>query len=103
MWTELRFGLASALLAAGLLVMCTGLLGTIRFRDTLQRLHAAAVNDTLGLLLIVCSLMLAEGWSFTSVKFLLVLVFLWIASPVSSHLIARCAYLSGDGKKEAHR
>ena len=29
------------------------------------------------------------GWGFTTLKIALIAVFLWLASPVSSHLIAR--------------
>lgn len=101
MWNEIRFGLAGALMLLSLLTLCTGVLGTFRFRDALQRMHSAAVNDTLGLLLAVCSLMLAEGLSFTSVKYLLVLIFLWVSSPVSSHLVAQLEYRSRvPGKEE---
>jgi len=89
MLSEIRYGLAAVLLAAGVLSLVTGVLGVYRFRDTMQRMHAAAVNDTLGLFLCAASVILAEGISFTSVKILLVVVFLWIASPMSSHLIAQ--------------
>ena len=86
---SVRFYLAAALMAAALFVFFTGVLGTWRFRYCLNRLHAAAVNDTLGLLLALASLIVAKGISFLSLKYVLVLVLLWIASPVSSHLIAR--------------
>lgn len=89
MWNEFRFALASLLMATALLTLFSGVLGVFRFQDSLQRIHAASVNDSLGLFLAMSSLALAEGWSFTSLKFFLVLVLLWIASPVSSHLIAR--------------
>ena len=94
MWNEIRFGLASLLMLFSLLVFCSGVLGVFRFPETLQRLHAAALNDTLGLLCALCSLALAQGADFTSLKMLLILVFLWIASPVSSHLTAQLEYRS---------
>lgn len=89
MWNELRFGLALALMAASMLTLISGVAGVFRFHDALQRMHAAAVNDTLGLFLAVCSLIVAEGFRFVSLKLALVLIFLWIASPVSSHMIAQ--------------
>ena len=100
MIAEIRYGVAALLMILSLFTVCTGVLGIFRFRDTLQRMHAAAVNDTLGLLLALCSLAVAEGFTFTSLKFALVLIFLWIASPVSSHLIARLEASSRSGKKE---
>ena len=90
MWIEaVRFGISAALMLAALLTLCTGVLGIYRYKYCLNRMHAAAVNDTLGILLAVCSLIVAQGFDFVSLKLLLVVIFLWIASPVSSHLIAR--------------
>ncbi len=86
---EVRFLLSPLLMAAALFTLCTGVLGTWRFRYCLNRLHAAAVNDTLGLLLAMASLITAEGLTLTSLKFLVILVLLWISSPLSSHLIAQ--------------
>ena len=34
-------------------------------------------------------LMILSGFNFTSLKMLLVIVFLWFASPVASHMLAR--------------
>ncbi|MBQ9211210.1 MAG: monovalent cation/H(+) antiporter subunit G [Clostridia bacterium] len=103
MWNNIRFGLAAGLMFLSLFTLCTGVLGVFRFRDTLQRMHAAAVNDTLGLLLAICSLVLAQGADFTSLKLILVVVFLWVASPVSSHLIAQLEVRSRRAEKEAKR
>ena len=83
------FGAVLIFAAGALLVLCTGTAGVWRFRNCLSRLHAAAVNDTLGLGLAMLSLIVGEGFTFLSLKYLLVLIFLWAASPVSSHLIAK--------------
>lgn len=99
MWNDIRFALAALLMILSMLTLCTGILGVFRFHDTLQRMHAAAVNDTLGLFLALCSLALAQGTDFTSLKFGLILVFLWISSPVSSHLIAQMEVRSRQKKE----
>lgn len=39
-------------------------------------------------------LMIANGWDATTAKMGLVIVFLWCASPVSSHMIARLEYVT---------
>ena len=52
-------------------------------------MHAAAMNDTLGILFVLLGLMVLKGMTMISLKFLLIILFLWFASPVSSHLIAR--------------
>ncbi len=89
MWTEVRYALGAALMIGSLFTLLTGVLGTYRFQDALQRMHAAGVNDTLGIFLAISALVLAEGFSFTSFKFILIIVFLWISAPVSTHLLAR--------------
>ena len=97
---SLRFWVSAVLMAAALFVFVTGVAGTWRFRYCLNRLHAAAVNDTLGLLLAMTSLIAAEGFSFLSLKLALVLILLWIASPVSSHLIAQMEVRSAPELKD---
>ena len=84
-----RFAVSAVFMAAALVTLCTGVLGAFRFRYVLNRMHAAAVNDTLGILLAATSLIIASGFTWTSLKILLTVIILWISSPVSSHLIAR--------------
>lgn len=45
--------------------------------------------------------MIINGVNFTSLKMLLVILFLWCASPVSSHLIARLEVATNE-ELEAH-
>lgn len=85
----IRFVLTAALLLGGLFLMMTGVLAQYRFRYVLNRMHAASMGDSLGLLLIVCGLCLNAPDGYVVVKFLLVSFFLWITSPTGSHLIAR--------------
>ena len=84
-----RFVISAVLMAAALATLVTGVLGVFRFRYVLNRMHAAAVNDTLGILLAVLSLIVAWGFTWTSLKLVLIVIVLWLSSPVSSHLIAR--------------
>ena len=64
-------------------------------------MHAAALIDTLGLFFIVLGLIIAKGFTLedgsldvTSIKLACVVVFLWITSPVSSHIIGEIIYLT---------
>ena len=85
----IRFILSAALIIAGLLVMCLGVIGVYRFKYVLNRMHAAAMNDTMGIALVMLGLIVMSGFTFTSLKLLLVIIMLWLSSPVSSHLIGR--------------
>ena len=85
----IRYGLAALLEIAGLFVLLSAVLGLFRFRYALSRIHAAALADTLGILLMLCGLMVASGFTVTSLKMAAVIALLWCASPVASHLIGR--------------
>lgn len=74
---------------AGLCCLVSGVVGVFRFKYSLSRIHAAALLDTVGMLLMLLGVMFAIGWSLATFKILVVIAFLWLTSPVSSHLIGR--------------
>lgn len=85
----IRFLVGTVFLIAGLVMFGLELYGSFRFKFVLNRMHAAAIGDTLGLGISLIGLMIFAGFSYTSLKMALVIIFLWCASPVSSHLISR--------------
>ena len=80
--------LGLALLLFGLFVFFTVVLGLYRLDYALNRMHAAAVGDALGIFCILAGLILLHGLTLSAAKALLILLFLWMTSPVASHLIA---------------
>lgn len=84
-----RFIASALCLGVGLICVGFGLLGAYRFRFVLNRMHCASVIDTMGMLFILLSLMIASGSPAWLPKLLLLLVFLWIGSPIASHLVSR--------------
>lgn len=85
----MQFLLGTGLLLFGMSVFVLELIGTFKFKYVLNRMHAAAVGDTFGIGVSLLGLMILSGFKFVTLKMGLVIVFLWLASPVSSHLIAR--------------
>ena len=83
-----KFIFAALFMFAGLLSLLATTVGLFRFHYVLNRIHVAAKCDTFGVLLSFLSLMIIFGWSTASLKLFLIIVFLWIANPVSSHLVA---------------
>lgn len=73
----------------GLCCLVSGVVGVYRFKYALSRIHAAALLDTVGILMMLLGVICATGWGVTSMKLLVVVGFLWLTSPVSSHLIGR--------------
>ena len=85
----IRFLAGTGCLLAGLIVFVIQMIGVFKLKYVLNRMHAAAMGDTLGIGMSLVGLMILSGFNFTTLKFCLIIVFLWLASPVSSHLIAR--------------
>ena len=83
------FIVSNALIIIGLFIACSAVLGLYRFNFVVNRMHAAAMNDTLGILLVLMGLMIQTGFQYASLKMLVIIIFFWFASPVSGHLIAR--------------
>ena len=73
----------------GLCCLVSGVVGVFRFKYALNRIHAAALMDTVGILLMLLGVICAIGFDVTCLKILVVIAFLWMTSPVSSHLIGR--------------
>ena len=91
-----RFLAGTGMLLTGLGIFALQIFGVFKFKYVLNRMHAAAMGDTLGLGVSLTGLILLSGWNFTSLKMALVIVFLWLASPVSSHLISRLEVVTNE-------
>ncbi|MBO8141939.1 MAG: Na+/H+ antiporter subunit G [Firmicutes bacterium] len=89
--------LTSLLILTGAFFLLVGTLGLLRFPDVYNRLHSVGKASTLG----VVSTLLASVvyfWaqqSTLSVKQLAIVVFLYMSSPVGTHMMARAAHLIG--------
>ena len=92
----IRFVAGVALLLAGLGIFVVQLFGVFKFKYVLNRMHAAAMGDTLGIGASLAGLILLSGWNVTSFKMALIIVFLWMAAPVSSHLISRLEVVTNE-------
>ncbi len=96
----LKFIAAVLCIFLGIIIMAISVIGLFRFNFILNRMHAAAMGDTLGILLVLTGLMIISGLSLVSLKLLLIIIFLWFASPVSSHLISRLELSTDERVKE---
>lgn len=90
----IRFGLVAVLFAAGLIVLFISIFGTFRFDYSLNRMHSAAMCDTLVLMLFVVACVIASGINVISIKFLLIALVMWFTSPVVSHVFVKTKYLT---------
>lgn len=82
-------------LVAGAFFFLAGVVGLLRFPDTLSRLHALTKADNVGLGLIVIGLMPQAGSVFAALKLLLVWLLVLLAASTVGQMMARVARRAG--------
>ena len=86
---------------AGLFFFLATTIGLLRFPDFYTRMHAAGKGDTLSSLLMILALALYDFHEFNvanllvAVKIILIVVFIFLASPTATHAIIDAGYGSG--------
>ena len=89
MTETIRFLLGTAFLFCGLAIFVIEIFGNYRFGYVLNRMQAASIGDSFGIVLCLVGMMFYFGWTMACLKLLFVEIFLWCSSPVSSHLVAK--------------
>ena len=84
----IRLILAALFLALGLFLFFSEVVGFYRFRYVMNRMHAAAIGDTLGIASIVIATAILTGGLVETCKLILIIVFMFLTGPVLTHLIA---------------
>ncbi len=86
---------AYPLMILGTVLLLIGAVGLLRLPDFYCRTHAATKPDTFGLVLILLGLGVHDGLTPTTVKMLVIILFVFLANPTSSHALGRAAILGG--------
>ena len=81
--------IAVVLIAIGLFIGVMTVIGLFRFRTTINRMHAGAMADSLGVLVIMVGLAVLCGFTIQTAKLMATVCLLWMINPLSSHLIAK--------------
>lgn len=76
------------MITGSLFIFVAGL-GIIRFKDLFSRLHATSKATSFGLMLIIIGTALFFSHWLVWLKALLVITFVYLTSPLSSHSIAK--------------
>ncbi len=85
----IRFVFAAICIVFATVMEIIAVFGVFKFKFVMNRMHSAAIGDTLALGLMVLGIIIIKGFSYSSLKIILVLGFLWLASSISSHVIAK--------------
>ena len=89
-----RFWITACILIAGLGFFAAGVIGNCRFAYVMNRIHAAGLCDTIGLLLVTIALAVSTDGLLSVGKLFLPLIFLWITSPIASHFLGQIEYFT---------
>ena len=95
---EIRNVLVIALLLVGLFCFIASTIGAFRMKDFYSKLHAAGICGSSGLVFCGLGLMIYEGLNLTSVKLFLVFLFVFLTSPIGTHIITKVGYESTSNK-----
>ncbi len=92
---EISTVISIILVSLGTFFMAVGSIGLIRLPDFYCRAHAQGKVDTLALILIILGLVMYEGFTLTSVKLLLIIVFVALTNPTGTNALTNAAYRFG--------
>lgn len=93
--------IAVVCVVAGLVFFAGGTVGILRFPDFYSRLHPAGKLDTMGALLVLLGLAVYQlfpvtlGSVLTALKLMLIVVFIFLASPTATHAIVDAGFRAG--------
>ncbi len=93
--TIIQTALAVILMLGGAFFLVVSCLGLMRLPDYYSRNHAVGKSETLGIMLVLAGLAVYNGFTLTSFKLVLILIFVMIANPTATHIILRAALRSG--------
>ena len=96
----IRFALTAVLVLSGLVFCGIGVYGLFKFKYAANRMHAAAIVDTLGISLCMLGFAISAPDLFSGRKIALVIVFWWLSSPVASHLLCRLEITTDEQRDE---
>lgn len=87
--------ISCVLLLVGAFFAVVGGVGIVRMPEFYSRMHCAGVTDTLGAGFIIIGLVFQAGVSLVAFKLVVIMFFLQMTSPSSSHALARSAMTRG--------
>jgi len=87
--------LGEIIIVIGILFTLFGIIGITKYKNFYTRLLVSTKIDTVGTITIIIGIAIRHGFSFFSLKILLLMIVWMLINPLASHMVARSAYLSG--------
>lgn len=79
------------LAVGGVFFAVVAVVGLVRLPDLYTRAHSTSKSETLGAVLILAAVAIAFGSNLSTVKTVLLLVFMFLTNPTAAHAITRAA------------
>ncbi|MCT4598548.1 MAG: monovalent cation/H(+) antiporter subunit G [Vallitalea sp.] len=83
------------IISFGLILILIGLIGIIINKNFYSRIMIASVIDTAGFITIIIGIIFLKGFSYFSMKVILILILMLFLNPLATHTIVRGAHTSG--------
>jgi multicomponent Na+:H+ antiporter subunit G len=85
---------------ASMFVFATGIRGLFKMHYVLNRVHVVAFCQTLGMLCLTAGLAVISGLTLSTLKLIVIMLFIWITNPVLSCMVTKAEILSNDNPEE---
>ena len=85
----------SIIIFLGIIFMFFGVIGIFKYKNFYTRILVTSKIDTVGAFTLIIGIAVRHGFSYFSLKLLLLIVLMMIINPLISHMTARSAYESG--------
>ena len=92
--------IAAVCIIIGLFVFLCATFGVFRLKYVMNKMHAAALGDTMGLFLVVLGLIILNSNIFIIAKLILIILFFWLTSPIATHMLAKVELLTNKDAEE---
>lgn len=93
--TEIQIIISILFVSLGIFFMLVGSIGIIRLPDFYSRTHSVSKSDTLGIIFVILGLVIYEGFTQSSFKLILIVLFIALSNPIGTHALARAAMKKG--------
>jgi multicomponent Na+:H+ antiporter subunit G len=87
--------IGNVIIVTGLVFILFGMFGYVKYRHFFERILITSKIDTVGVITILTGVAVRHGFGFFSLKILLLMGIIIIINPLATHIMTKCAYLSG--------
>jgi len=81
--------IGALLIFIGLVFYIIAIIGNLKFKYILNRMHSAGIGDSFALGFVIVGCIVINGFNVTSLKLIIAAVCLYFTSPICTHMLAK--------------